>query len=51
MKLIEHSNIPDSDMATGDWMRSMGDKGKLKGLGIVRDVINQRIMKKDKTGK
>ena len=54
MKLIDYSNIPNPDTA-GDWMRRMGDISKgqigLKGLGIVRDVINQRIMKKDKTGK
>lgn len=54
MELIEYSNIPDPDTA-GDWMRRMGDISKgqpgLKGLGVVRDILNQRIMKKDRTAK
>lgn len=50
MNLIGYDNIPDADTA-GDWTRRMGDvtKGQLglNGLGDVRDVLNQRIMKKD----
>ena len=52
MKLIGYDNIPDPDTA-GDWMRRMGDikNGQLglKGLGAVRDAINHRTMKRDKT--
>ncbi len=54
MKLIDYSNIPDPDTA-GDWTRRMADIAKeqigLKGLGLVRDIINQRVMKKDGTEK
>jgi hypothetical protein len=50
MKLIGYDNIPDPDTA-GDWTRRMGDPGKeqvgLKGLGKVRDVTNDRIIKRD----
>jgi len=50
MKLIGYDNIPDPDTA-GDWTRRMGDpmKGQqgLKGLGVVRDVTNHRIIKRD----
>lgn len=52
MNLIGYDNIPNADTA-GDWMRRMGDieSGQLglKGLGDVRDVLNQRIMKRDET--
>jgi hypothetical protein len=51
MKLIGY-NIPDPDTA-GDWTRRMGNTTNgqmgLKGLGKVRDVLNYRIMKRDKT--
>jgi len=54
MKLIDYSNIPDPD-TVGDWMRRMGDIAKeqigLKELGLARDIINQRAMKKDGTEK
>lgn len=50
MKLIGHETIPDPDTA-GDWTRRMGDLNKggqgLKGLGIVRDILNHRIIKRD----
>lgn len=50
MNLMGYDNIPDADTA-GDWTRRMGDitKGQLglNGLGDVRDVLNQRVMKKD----
>jgi hypothetical protein len=52
MKLIGYDNIPDPDTA-GDWTRRMGDirSGQLglKRLGKVRDGINHRVMKRDKT--
>jgi hypothetical protein len=52
MKLIDIDKIPDPD-STGDWFRRMGNlktgqKG-LKGLGEVRDKLNHRMMKRDKT--
>ena len=50
MKLIGYDNIPDPD-TVGDWTRRMGDPGKeqegLKGLGKVRDVTNNRIIRRD----
>lgn len=53
MKLIGYDTIPDPDTA-GDWSRRMGDpmKGQqgLKGLGVVRDVTNHRIIKRDARG-
>ena len=52
MKLIDIERIPDSDSA-GDWFRRMGNlqAGQLglKGLGEVRDKLNHRMMKRDKT--
>jgi len=52
MKLIGYDNIPDPDTA-GDWTRRMGDENNgqlgLKGLGKVRDILNHRMMKRDKT--
>jgi hypothetical protein len=52
MKLIDINKIPDPD-SVGDWCRRMG-KGEggqqgLKGLGEVRDKLNHRMMKRDKT--
>ncbi|HIJ60121.1 MAG TPA: hypothetical protein HPP56_05845 [Nitrospirae bacterium] len=44
MRMIEYSNIPDSNMAAGNWMRRMGDKGKLKGLGIVIEGIENILL-------
>ena len=52
MKLIVINSIPDPDSA-GDWCRRMGNlqTGQLglKGLGRVRDKLNHRMMKRDKT--
>jgi len=52
MKLIDINSIPDPDSA-GDWCRRMGNlhTGQLglKGLGEVRDKLNHRMMKRDKT--
>ena len=52
MKLIDIDNVPDPDSA-GDWCRRMGNlqtgqKG-LNGLGEVRDALNHRTIKRDKT--
>ena len=51
MKLVDINNIPDPD-SVGDWCRRMGnlqtDQQGLKGLGIVRDKLNHRMMKRDK---
>jgi hypothetical protein len=52
MKLIDNEKIPEPD-SIGDWCRRMGNlqtgqKG-LKGLGEVRDKLNHRMMKRDKT--
>lgn len=50
MKLIGREQIPDPD-STGDWLRRMADPEKgqagLIGLGQVRDVLNQRILRHD----
>jgi len=50
MKLIGREQIPDPD-STGDWLRRMGDSDRgqagLIGLGQVRDVLNQRILRRD----
>ncbi len=52
MKLIDIDNIPDPDSA-GDWCRRMGNlqtgQRGLNGLGEVRDALNHRMMKRDKT--
>ncbi len=52
MNLIDINNIPDPD-SVGDWCRRMGKiqtgQQGLKGLGVVRDKLNQRMMKRDKT--
>ncbi len=50
MKLIGESNIPDPD-TVGDWLRRLGDPefGQLglKGLDKVRNIINERILRRD----
>ncbi len=50
MKLIGREQIPDPD-STGDWLRRMGDpdlgQAGLIGLGQARDVLNQRILRRD----
>jgi hypothetical protein len=52
MKLIDINSIPDPD-SSGDWCRRMGNleagQEGLKGLGEVRDKLNHRMMKRDKT--
>lgn len=51
MKLIDINNVPDPD-SVGDWCRRMGNihagQEGLKGLGVVRDKLNHRMMKRDK---
>lgn len=48
--LVEREAVPDPD-TVGDWLRRMGDPaggGKgLAGLGRVRDIINQRLLRRD----
>jgi len=48
--LLGRKDIPDPD-TMGDWLRRMGDPatgGKgLAGLGVVRDEINRRILRRD----
>jgi hypothetical protein len=50
LKLIDQEEIPDPD-SMGDWLRRMGDPEKgqagLIGLGQVRDVLNERILRRD----
>jgi len=50
MKLVGRDEIPDPDTA-GDWLRRMGDpqtgQGGLIGLGQVRDLLNQRLLRHD----
>lgn len=50
MKLIGECNIPDPD-TFGDWLRRMGDPESgqlgLRGLDEVRNIINQRILRRD----
>jgi len=50
MKLIGRDAIPEPDTA-GDWLRRMGDAERgqegLRGLGEVRDKINERILRRD----
>lgn len=52
LKLVERKNIPDPD-TIGDWLRRMGDpknnQAGLIGLGHVRDTLNHRIIRRDKT--
>jgi Transposase DDE domain group 1 len=50
MKLVGREVIPDPD-TLGDWLRRMGDpqtdRGGLQGLGPVRDLLNQRLLRHD----
>jgi len=50
LKLVDRSEIPDSD-TVGDWLRRMGDpttgQAGLFGLGAVRDILNQRLLRRD----
>lgn len=50
LKLIGREEIPDPD-TIGDWLRRMGDhrdnQAGLRGLGVVRDTINHRILRRD----
>ncbi len=50
MELIDRDEIPGPD-TVGDWLRRMGEpragQAELKGLGRVRDKINERILKRD----
>jgi Transposase DDE domain group 1 len=50
LKLVERDDIPDSD-TVGDWLRRMGDpttgQAGLIGLGAVRDVLSQRLLRRD----
>lgn len=50
MKLVGSNNIPEPD-TIGDWLRRMGDieagQSGLRGLGKLRDTINQRILRRD----
>ncbi len=52
MKLIDIDKVPDPDSA-GDWFRRMGNLTTgpegLKGLGKVRDTLNHRMIRRDKT--
>ncbi len=52
MKLIDIDKVPDPD-SVGDWFRRMGNlttgQEGLKGLGKVRDTLNRRMIKRDKT--
>ena len=50
MKLVGRDEIPDPD-TVGDWLRRMGDpqmgQAGLHGLGQVRDLLNQRILRRE----
>jgi len=50
LKLIDQEEVPDPD-SMGDWLRRMGDPEKrqagLIGLGQIRDVLNERILRRD----
>jgi hypothetical protein len=50
LKLVEREDIPDSD-TVGDWLRRMGDpqtgQAGLIGLGVVRDILNHRLLRRD----
>lgn len=52
MSLVGRDRIPDPD-TVGDWLRRMGDPQRgqagLKRLGQVRDVLNRRILRRDRT--
>jgi hypothetical protein len=53
MQLVGQEMIPDPD-TVGDWLRRMGDpqtgQAGLIGLGQVRDLLNQRILRRDGIG-
>jgi hypothetical protein len=50
MRLLHREEIPDPD-TVGDWLRRMGDpqteQAGLAGLGEVRDLLNQRLLRHD----
>jgi len=50
MKLLGQEEIPDPD-TVGDWLRRMGDpqtdQAGLHGLGQLRDLLNQRLLRHD----
>jgi hypothetical protein len=50
LKLVGRDEIPDSD-TVGDWLRRMGDpktgQAGLGGLGTVRDILTQRLLRRD----
>jgi hypothetical protein len=50
LRLVERNEMPDSDTA-GDWLRRMGDpktgQAGLIGLGVVRDTLNHRLLRRD----
>jgi hypothetical protein len=50
MRLVGRDEIPDPD-TVGDWLRRMGDPRTdqvgLQGLGQVRDLLNQRLLRHD----
>ncbi len=50
MQLVGREVIPDPD-TVGDWLRRMGDPqtdpAGLHGLGQIRDLLNQRILRRD----
>ena len=50
MRLVGREEIPDPD-TVGDWLRRMGDpqtdQAGLHGLGPVRDLLNQRLLRHD----
>lgn len=53
MQLVGQELIPDPD-TVGDWLRRMGDpqtdQAGLHGLGQIRDLLNQRILRRDGIG-
>jgi hypothetical protein len=50
LKLVGGDEIPDSD-TVGDWLRRMGDprsgQAGLAGLGVIRDILSHRILRRD----
>jgi Transposase DDE domain group 1 len=50
LKLVGRDFIPDSD-TMGDWLRRMGDpknsQAGLVGLGVVRDVLSHRLLRRE----
>jgi len=51
MRLVSREVIPDPD-TVGDWLRRMGDpqQAGLHGLGQVRDLLNQSLLRHDGIG-